>query len=88
MISPLLYLQYHSVKNRLLMRVKRLKQPNRSATDSAEQTEHKRSLIKVDPQILKALTHAYQRLNEIRHKYADTDFKLLREAIAKAEDKA
>ena len=79
---------FHDECEQVMRMLKRLKQPNRSAIDSAKQTEHKRLLITVDPQILKALTHAYQRLNEIRHKYADTDFKLLREAIAKAEGKA
>jgi len=31
---------------------------------------------------LKALEHASHRLNELPHKYADTDFKLIEEALA------
>ena len=31
-----------------------------------------------------ALEHAQRRLNDIPHRYADTDFKLIRETLAKA----
>ena len=42
-------------------------------------------LFAAAPDLLRALKHASQRLNEIRHYYRETDFKLLRDAIAKAE---
>lgn len=35
--------------------------------------------------VLAALTHAEERLNAIRHNYADTDFKLIRDGIAEAK---
>ena len=35
--------------------------------------------------ILNAIRHAQTRLNEIPHRYADTDFKLIRDGIAAAE---
>ena len=46
-------------------------------------------MTKLELKLLKALEHAERRLNEIPHKYADTDFKMIREAIdsaSKAED--
>jgi hypothetical protein len=45
-------------------------------------------MTKLELKLLKALKHAECRLNEIPHKYADTDFKMIRAAIeaAKAED--
>ena len=36
--------------------------------------------------VLAALEHAQDRLNAIRHNYADTDFRLIREAIAEAKE--
>lgn len=38
------------------------------------------------PKLLEALKHAYGRLNAIPHQYAQTDFKLIREAIAACEE--
>ena len=35
--------------------------------------------------ILNAIRHAHTRLNEIPHRYADTDFKLIRDGITAAE---
>ncbi len=35
--------------------------------------------------IIRAIRHAQTRLNEIPHRYADTDFKLIRDGIAAAE---
>ena len=35
-------------------------------------------------ELIHALEHAQRRLNEIPHRYADTDFKLIRETLAKA----
>lgn len=60
-----------------------LQRRSKIAVNPADQ--HNRPSREAVTQMLQALKHAYQRLNEIRHNYADTDFKLLREAIAKAE---
>lgn len=38
-------------------------------------------------ELLKALKHAYDRLNAIPHRYTDTDFKMIREAIGRAESR-
>jgi hypothetical protein len=35
-------------------------------------------------ELIHALEHAQRRLNDIPHRYADTDFKLIRETLAKA----
>jgi len=39
-----------------------------------------------DTKVLAALEHAYGRLNAIPHRYADTDFNLIREAIQHAKE--
>ena len=39
-----------------------------------------------EPKVLAALEHAYDRLNAIPHRYAETDFKLIREAIQQAKE--
>lgn len=43
--------------------------------------DHNSALIR---ELIHALEHAQRRLNDIPHRYADTDFKLIRETLAKA----
>ena len=44
----------------------------------------KTSNSKLVRELIHALEHAQRRLNDIPHCYADTDFKLIRETLAKA----
>jgi len=47
--------------------------------------EEDRTPLRVPDVVLKALRHAMERLNQIPHRYADTDFRLIDSGIAAAE---
>ena len=52
---------------------------------SVREAEVNVHLVTAAPELLEALNHAYLRLNQIRHAYNRTDFKMIESALAKAE---
>src|SRR4051794_15445766 len=62
-----------------------LTEPRGRTTRKTKEEGANARLMAAAPELLAALRYAYQRLNDVPHNYAQTDFKLVRNALAKVE---